>query len=161
MPAAVPVLPAVPEQALIDPATGYEIEPSSGYLIHPGTGYLIEPGTGNLVDGRSWLYTDLRWDPVTGDISNIFDDPEESPVPTESPKESPSAAAPQVTAKPVPSVAESTPSEDLSAVSESDLGTDWGTHWVTRAGVILLLVSAGIVYYMKLRRTGSGYVSNQ
>lgn len=161
LPAAVPTVPAVPEQALIDPATGFQIERSSGYLIHPATGYLIEPGTGNLVDGRTWLYTDLRWNPSTGEVVNIFDAPEESASPSASPTQSPATEAavkpgPETTPSPAPS----SPAAELSATSTGmDEGVDWSTHWLTRSAVILLLAAAGALYYVKLRHPGQNYAS--
>lgn len=160
-PAAVPTVPAVPEQALIDPVTGFQIERSSGYLIHPATGYLVEPGTGNLVDGRTWLYTDLRWDPATGDVVSIFDSPDETaspdPSPTTKSEAKPEAA---VTTTPSPSPTAAQASLEAAKTSARD-GVDWSTHWLTRTAVILLLVGAGTLYYVKLRGPGPNHGDTQ
>ncbi len=160
-PAAVPTVPAVPEQALIDSVTGFQIERSSGYLIHPATGYLVEPGTGNLIDGRTWLYTDLRWDPATDDVVSIFDSPDETaspdPSPTTQSEAKPEAA---VTTAPSPSPTAAQASLEAAKTSARD-GVDWSTHWLTRSVVILLLVGAGTLYYVKLRGPGANHVNKQ
>ncbi|GEM_PF-4286588 len=160
-PAAVPTVHAVPEQALIDPATGFQIERSSGYLIHPGTGYLIEPGTGNLVDGRTWLYTELKWNPSTGEVTSVFDASDEAPAADPSSTSPPTSNAEpttQTSRAPAPSASEA----DLSATKASaEHGTDWSTHWLTRTLVILLLVGAGALYYAKLRGQGPNPANSQ
>ncbi|MDN3482250.1 hypothetical protein QMA10_10005, partial [Arthrobacter sp. APC 3897] len=128
-----------------------------GFLIHPGTGWLIEAGTGYLVEAGSLLYTNFRWDPVTGVVVEIVDDQEPAgptPSPAEPPSPSPTAAATAVTspspaAAPAPS-ATASPSL-LAAVPGSDSEGADGSGWLVRTLVILGLIGAGALYYIKLR----------
>ncbi|KNC18502.1 hypothetical protein AC792_11835 [Arthrobacter sp. RIT-PI-e] len=78
----------------VDPATGLDINARTGFLVHPPTGYLIEPGTGNLLFADSLIYTNLRYDELTGEVVVIEG---ESPVP---PASAPEAAGPAPTAGP-------------------------------------------------------------
>ncbi|MFB9798670.1 hypothetical protein ACFFON_17200 [Arthrobacter citreus] len=148
-----------PLAPLVDPATGYTIDRGTGYLIHPGTGWLIESGSGYLIDGGSMLYTDFRWDPATGLVTTIAADEEPSaPSPTATPEPTPTpSATPSATATPSPSAtaaqtASATPSASaIAAAPSADIGGTTGTGWWVRTLVILGLIGAGALYYVKLR----------
>ena len=103
------------------------------------------------------LYTNFRWDPATGLVTEIADDQETAsptPSPTESPSPSPTASAtasasPSPTATPTPS-ATASPSILAAAPSSDSEGPD-GNGWLVRTLVILGLIGVGALYYIKLR----------
>ncbi|THJ64954.1 hypothetical protein E8P82_13250 [Arthrobacter echini] len=74
-----------------DPVTGFAINARTGFLVHPSTGYLIEPETGYLVFADTLIYTNLKYDAATGEVSEI---PGEIAVPTPRPDGARSTAAP-------------------------------------------------------------------
>ncbi|WP_152275428.1 hypothetical protein [Arthrobacter koreensis] len=126
---------------------------------------MIEPGTNNLIDANTGFYTDLRWDPATDTVSNIFDAGPEDAAPSPSPSESADATvAPSGKASPAATKAASpspsaTPSESVVAAADragSASETNWSTHWLTRTLVFLLLGGAGVLYYIKLQKGTPG-----
>ena len=156
-----------PEPAVTAPAPGptqttIQRNPFSGYAVHPGTGYLIEPGTNNLIDASTGFYTDLRWDPVSDTVRNIFEPAPDEDASSPSPSESAEvAAAPSAKASATKSASPSpsaSPSESVTAAdrASSAAETNWSTHWLTRTVVFLLLTGAGVLYYIKLQKGTTG-----
>ncbi|MEB7505074.1 MULTISPECIES: hypothetical protein [Arthrobacter] len=125
---------------------------------------MIEPGTNNLIDASTGLYTDLRWDPVSNTVRNIFDPMPDEDAPSPSPTESAEvAAAPSAKASPSSTKSASpspsaSPSESVAAADRASSAseTNWSTHWLTRTLVFLLLAGAGVLYYIKLQKGTPG-----
>ncbi|MDN3904193.1 hypothetical protein QWJ37_06725 [Arthrobacter sp. YD2] len=126
---------------------------STGYLIHPDTGYFIEPVTGNLVDPATWEYTGLVWDPETGEARDPSAEP--SPTPTPTPSATPPASASPSSSPSATTEVAPTATPSATPLSADAANSSSGTGWVVRGGVIVLLIGAGALYYLKLRGTGS------
>ncbi|MCC3271134.1 hypothetical protein [Arthrobacter zhangbolii] len=130
--------------------TGYQVDTSTGYLIHPGTGYLIEPVTGNLVNPTTWEYTGLIWDPETGEARDPSAEPSPTPTPSATPTASTSpSSSPSATAAVGP-----TASPSATGLSAEVANSRGGNGWAMRGGVVVLLIGAGALYYLKLRGSG-------
>ncbi len=100
-----PPIPSSSPSPEIDPATGFAIDGYTRFLIHPETGYLIEPTTGQLLLPGSLIYTNLRYDWVSGEVTEMPDGgvPAEQPTPEPTPSETTAAPTPTPTPNPTPS----------------------------------------------------------